>query len=317
MGKLRFVATGKALPKKMVTNDDLSKIVDTSDEWIETRTGIKKRYFCDEESCNSLAAEAAKQAVERAVKSDSEFCIEKIDLIIVATTTADYAFPSTACMVGKALGLKGNVMAYDLSAACSGFMYALQNAKALLSESDNKYALVIGSEKMSKILDCSDRTTCVLFGDGAAASLVKYEEKGISYIRSYSDGNDEDLICGGVGSKNSFLEMKGQSVFKFAVRVIKQSVDEVLEKSGLDMSDIDYVVCHQANARIIDFVRKNYKEHEDKFYQNVGEYANTSAASIGLALDDLFVSGKLSAGMKIICVGFGAGLTWSAGVFEI
>ena len=236
----------------------------------------------------------------------------------MATTSADYAFPSTACMVGKALNLKGNVMAYDLSAACSGFIYGLQNAKALLSEIDNKYALVIGSEKMSKLLDFTDRSTCVLFGDGAAAALVKLEDReGISYIRSYSDGNDEDLICGGIASKNSLLKMKGQSVFKFAVRAIKQSVDEVLDRAGLDMGDIDYVICHQANARIIDFVKKNYEGHEDKFYQNVADYANTSAASVGLALDDLFESGDIKSGMKIVLVGFGAGLTWSAGVFEI
>lgn len=318
MGRLKFVATGKALPKKMVTNEDISKIVDTSDEWIATRTGIKKRYYCEEESCNSMAVEAAKVAVKRGLERDSKFSPQKIGIIIVATTSGDYAFPSTACMVGKALGLKGNVMAYDLSAACSGFMYALQNAKALLNEMKDKYALVIGSEEMSKILDFSDRSTCVLFGDGAAAALVKLEDKeGISCIRSYSDGNDEDLVCGGVGSKDSFLKMKGQSVFKFAVKVIKQSIDEVLCQAGLDMSDIDYVVCHQANARIIEFVKRNYEGQEDRFYQNVGEYANTSAASIGLAIDDLFESGKLKAGMKIVCVGFGAGMTWSAGVFEI
>lgn len=318
MGILRFVATGKALPEKMVTNEELSKTVDTSDEWITERTGIKKRYFCKEESCGSLAVAAAKEAVKRGLERDSEFSLDKIGLIIVATTTSDYAFPSTACMVGKFLGVKGNVMAYDLSAACSGFMYALQNAKAQLSEFDKKYALVIGSEEMSKLLDFNDRSTCVLFGDGAAAALVKLEDKeGISHICSYSDGNAEDLICGGIAAKDSFLKMKGQSVFKFAVRVIKQSVDEVLEKTGLDMNDIDYVVCHQANARIIDFVKKNYKGNEDKFYQNVAEYANTSAASIGLALDDLFESGKLKKGMKIVCVGFGAGLTWGVGVFEI
>ena len=318
MGVLRFVSTGKALPKKMVTNEDISKIVDTSDEWIRTRTGIEKRYYCEDESCTDLAIEAAKSAVKRGLERDSEFSTDKIGLIIVATTSADYAFPSTACMVGKALNLKGNVMAYDLSAACSGFIYGLQNAKALLSEIDNKYALVIGSEKISKLLDFTDRSTCVLFGDGAAAALVKLEDReGVSYIRSYSDGNDEDLICGGIASKDSFLKMKGQSVFKFAVRAIKQSVDEVLDRAGLDMGDIDYVICHQANARIIDFVKKNYEGHEDKFYQNVADYANTSAASVGLALDDLFESGDIKRGMKIVLVGFGAGLTWSAGVFEI
>ena len=313
MGVLRFVSTGKALPKRKVTNEDISKIVDTSDEWIRTRTGIEKRYYCEAESCTDLAIEAAKTAVQRGLERDSEFSIEKIGLIIVATTSADYAFPSTACMVGKALNLKGNVMAYDLSAACSGFIYGLQSAKALLNEIDNKYALVIGSEKMSKLLDFTDRSTCVLFGDGAAAALVKLEDReGVSYIRSYSDGNDEDLICGGIASK-----MKGQSVFKFAVRAIKQSVDEVLDRAGLDMGDIDYVICHQANARIIDFVKKNYEGHEDKFYQNVADYANTSAASVGLALDDLIESGDIKRGMKIVLVGFGAGLTWSAGVFEI
>ncbi len=317
MSLFQIVATGRALPASKVTNEDMAKLVETSDEWIKTRTGISERYFCKEESCCSLAIKAAGEAVVRGFERDAFFCKSDIGLVIAATSTSDYVFPSTACVVAKSLELGTDVMSFDINAACSGFMYALRTAKALLENMDKKYALVVGSEQMSKLLDFTDRNTCVLFGDGSGAALVKLdrEKDGICYINSFSEGNNEDLLCEGIGAKDNYLKMKGQSVFKFAVRVIKQSIDDVLEKTGLSINDIDYVVCHQANARIIDHVKKQYEGGEHKFFQNVEKYANTSAASIGIALDELFVSGSIREGMKIICVGFGAGLTWSAGVF--
>lgn len=309
MQGIKIVATGRALPQKVVTNDDLSRLVDTSDEWISTRTGIRQRYFCEEETCQSLAILAAKRAVEKA-----EIDKKQIGLVIVATATGDYVFPSVACMVQNALGLETEVLAFDLSAACSGFLYGLGVCRSVLSGQDKKYALLIGSEQMSRILDMEDRSTCVLFGDGAAAAVLTLEENEF-YQKAWSDGNDEVLSCRGVGYKNQHLLMEGSKVFKFAVKAIAQGIDEILEKAGKTIKDIDYVVCHQANERIIDHVSRKYKGVT--FYKNMDRYANTSAASIPIALDEMYEKGMLKSGMKIILVGFGAGFTWSSALLTI
>ena len=309
MQGIKIVATGRALPQKVVTNDDLSRLVDTSDEWISTRTGIEQRYFCEEETCQSLAILAAKRAVEKA-----EIDKKQIGLVIVATATGDHVFPSVACMVQNTLGLETEVMAFDLSAACSGFLYGLGVCRSVLSDQDKKYALLIGSEQMSRILDMEDRSTCVLFGDGAAAAVLTLEENEF-YQKAWSDGNDEALSCKGVGYKNQHLLMEGSKVFKFAVKAIAQGIDEILEKAGKNMEDIDYVVCHQANERIIDHVSRKYEGV--KFYKNMDRYANTSAASIPIALDEMYEKGMLKEGMQIICVGFGAGFTWSSALLTI
>ena len=309
MQGIKIVATGRALPQKVVTNDDLSRLVDTSDEWISTRTGIRQRYFCEEETCQSLAILAAKRAVEKA-----EIDKKQIGLVIVATATGDHVFPSVACMVQNALGLETEVLAFDLSAACSGFLYGLGVCRSVLSGQDKKYALLIGSEQMSRILDMEDRSTCVLFGDGAAAAVLTLEENEF-YQKAWSDGNDEVLSCKGVGYKNQHLLMEGSKVFKFAVKAIAQGIDEILEKAGKTMEDIDYVVCHQANERIIDHVSRKYEGV--KFYKNMDRYANTSAASIPIALDEMYEKGMLKEGMQIICVGFGAGFTWSSALLTI
>ena len=309
MQGIKIVATGRALPQKVVTNDDLSRLVDTSDEWISTRTGIRQRYFCEEETCQSLAILAAKRAVEKA-----EIDKKQIGLVIVATATGDYVFPSVACMVQNALGLETEVIAFDLSAACSGFLYGLGVCRSVLSGQDKKYALLIGSEQMSRILDMEDRSTCVLFGDGAAAAVLTLEENEF-YQKAWSDGNDEVLSCKGVGYKNQHLLMEGSKVFKFAVKAIAQGIDEILEKAGKTIKDIDYVVCHQANERIIDHVSRKYKGIT--FYKNMDRYANTSAASIPIALDEMYEKGMLKSGMKIILVGFGAGFTWSSALLTI
>ena len=309
MQGIKIVATGRALPQKVVTNDDLSRLVDTSDEWISTRTGIRQRYFCEEETCQSLAILAAKRAVEKA-----EIDKKQIGLVIVATATGDYVFPSVACMVQNALGLETEVLAFDLSAACSGFLYGLGVCRSVLSGQDKKYALLIGSEQMSRILDMEDRSTCVLFGDGAAAAVLTLEENEF-YQKAWSDGNDEVLSCKGVGYKNQHLLMEGSKVFKFAVKAIAQGIDEILEKAEKTIKDIDYVVCHQANERIIDHVSRKYKGVT--FYKNMDRYANTSAASIPIALDEMYEKGMLKEGMQIICVGFGAGFTWSSALLTI
>lgn len=311
MQGIRIVATGRALPVRAVTNDELSKTVDTSDEWIRTRTGIRQRYICERESCRSLAVEAAKKAVAKAGISPNE-----IGAVVVATTTSDYAFPSTACMVQKELGLGEEVMAFDMNAACSGFLYGLHICRGLLFTGKKKYALLIGSEQMSRITDYTDRSTCVLFGDGAGAAILE-KSGGLFFHRAWSKGNDEALSCRGTGFSDAYIKMDGSSVFRFAVKVIPEGIDAVLSDAGLTIEDIDYVVCHQANERIIDHVSRKYNAGKEKFYVNIGRYANTSAASIPIALDEMAEKELLKKGMKIICVGFGAGFTWSSALIGI
>lgn len=311
MKGIQIVSTGHALPKHQVTNQDLSQIVDTNDEWITTRTGIQSRYKCEEESCVSLAIEAAKQAIEK-----GNIPLDEIGAVLVATSTPDYAFPSAACMVQKGLGLPEEVISFDISAACTGFLYGLKIAQGMIYTISKKYILVVGSEQLSRIIDYSDRSTCILFGDGAGAAVVTAASK--QYVqKSWTRGNQEVLWSYGIGAERNFIRMKGNDVFKFAVGALQQGIDEVLEASNLTMDDIDYVVCHQANLRIIGHVQKKYKGYEDKFYINIQKYGNTSAASIPIALDEMNEAGMLKEGQRIICVGFGAGLTWSGALIEL
>ncbi len=311
MKGLDIVAMGAALPKKIVTNDDLSKIVDTSDEWIKSRTGICKRYMCEDETCTSLAIEAAKKAIE-----DGNIDINEIGIVIVATSTGEYSFPATACLVSKELGIGKDVMAFDISAACSGFLYGIKLCRNLLLDSKKKYALLIGSEHMTRLVDFEDRSTCVLFGDGAGAAVVELSDSMFLH-NSWTDGDSETLICKGNGYENGKIYMDGPEVFKFAVKVIKQGIDTILEQASLSIDDIGYVVCHQANERIIDHISKKYKQSEGKFYKNIANYANTSAASIPIALEDMKRKGLLKRGIKIILVGFGAGFTWSSALITV
>ncbi|MDO5339808.1 MAG: beta-ketoacyl-ACP synthase III [Eubacteriales bacterium] len=310
MKGIQIVSTGKALPEEIITNDDLSRIVDTSDEWITTRTGIKKRYRCRQENTTSLAVNAARNAVKQA-----DINTDDIGAVIVATSTAENAFPSTAAIVQKELGLSENVLAFDLSSACTGFLHALNVGHALLNSTDYKYILLIGSEQMSKIIDYTDRSTCVLFGDGAGAVLIKADDNMYEQI-NYTRGNEDVLVCKGLGAQDAYVQMNGNAVFRFAVDVLKQGIDEILKKSDMTIADIDYIVCHQANERIINHVKKKYPGHEDKFYVNIAEYGNTSAASIPIALDELAEKGCLNKGRKLILAGFGAGLSWSCALIE-
>lgn len=311
MSGIKILSTGYYAPAKVLDNFDFEKIVETSDEWIVSRTGIKKRHFADGESCVDLGYQAALKAVEKIDKS-------KIGLIICATMTPDYFTPSTACLIQERLGLNDQeVMCFDLSAACSGFVYSLTVAQSLLQNLDDKYALIIGCEELSKIIDFKDRNTCVLFGDGAGA-IVACKGEGIFASYSNSAGNLEALKAQAIGKDGSdhYLTMAGQEVFKFAIKVIPESINAILNKTNLTLDDIDYVVCHQANYRIIRNVYKKMKSSEDKFYMNLQEYGNTSAASIPLALGEMDEKGMLKPGDKIICVGFGGGLTWGATLIE-
>lgn len=316
MQGIKIIATGRALPAYILTNDKLSETVDTSDEWIVTRTGIKQRHICKgEENCATLAIEAAKKAVSKAV-AEAGIKTEEIGVVIVATSSAEYAFPSTACLVQKALGLSEETMSFDLTAACSGFLYGLNTCRGLLMTTGKKYALLVGSEQLSRITDFTDRSSCILFGDGSGAAVLELCDEQFVH-RAWSDGNKELLWCKGAGYDGAKLTMDGKEVFKFAVKVLKQGVDTVLEEAGLTIDDVDYIVCHQANRRIIEHVMKKYPEAEDKFYINIQDYANTSAASIPIALDEMFEKQLLKKGMKVVMVGFGAGLTWSSALMTI
>lgn len=311
MKGIRLIAMGRALPKQRVDNHRMSEMVETNDEWIQTRTGIKNRYICEEESCVSLAIEAGRQALER-----SQINPNRIGAVIVATATSDYVFPSAACMVAKGLMLHQDIMSFDLSAACTGFLYGLEMSRGYLATHEDKYVLLIGAEQLSRIVDYTDRSTCILFGDGAGAAILAASDREYFQVHG-TDTNDTALYCNGPGKKEQFIHMKGNDVFRFAVTTLKKTIDQVLEGQGITLDDVDHVVCHQANARIIDHVKKKYKGYEDKFVINIEKYGNTSAASIPIVLSELYDSGKLEPGTRILSVGFGAGLTWSGVYFTV
>ena len=302
MNGIEIVSTGYAKIEKTLDNQQLEKMVETSNEWIVSRTGILKRHLSDKSSA-FLAIKAAKEATKNQDLS-------QLALIIVATMTPENNTPSNACLVQQALGLNHQQMiCFDINAACSGYVYALKVAQSLLQ--DNQYGLVIGSEQLSSIVDYQDRNTCILFGDGAAATLIKKSNK-LFYSYLDSAGNEDVLYA----KRNGYLKMKGQDVFKFAIKAIPLSMDQVLNQAKMSLDDIDYVICHQANERIIKHVYKKYQCSNKKFYMNLQEYGNTSAASIPLALAKMNEEGLLQKGMKIILVGFGGGLTWGAILME-
>lgn len=314
------LGTGSYLPKNIVTNDDLAQYMDTSDEWISSRTGIRFRHISDGESTMELAYQAAKNALE-----NSKVLAEEIDLLIVATITSDCATPSTACLLQDKLGAV-NAVCFDINAACSGFLYALNTAHMYILGNVAKKALIVGAEVLSEIMDWRDRSTCVLFGDGAGAAVLGIGEHGIKGCVMGSDGSrGKALICSGRPLKNLFtkqeavfpyVHMDGQAVFRFAVRQVPECIEALLEKADVSIEDIKYFVLHQANIRIIQSVAKRLQVDIEKFPMNLSECGNTSAASIPILLADLDRSGKLQCGDNIILSGFGGGLTWGAVLIE-
>ena len=316
----RIIGTGSAVPEQIVTNEDLSKIVETSDEWISSRSGIKERRVAKEETTTSLAILAGKRALENA-----GIASEEIEVIIVATCTPDYFFPNTACQVQEAIGAK-HAVAFDLSAACSGFLFALSTVQAYIKGGIYQKALIIGAETMSKMIDWSDRSTCVLFGDGAGAAVVSAEETGVLELVQKSNGAGKGVLsCKARETRNllnhesetkEYLYMEGQPVFKFAVKTVPECVEEVLKKAEVKKEEIRYYILHQANSRIIQSVAKRLKEPEEKFPMNLCLYGNTSAASIPILLDEMNRNGMLNRGDKLVLSGFGAGLTWGAVLLE-
>lgn len=324
MIRTKIVATGSCVPEQIVSNDDLAKIVDTSDEWISQRTGIRQRRISSGENTSALAIGTARMLLERAQVEAKD-----IDLVIVASVTPDYGTPTLACMVQKELGME-NAVAFDLSAACSGFMVALSVADKYIRTGIYRNAIVIGAETLSKIIDWTDRSTCVLFGDGAGGAYVEAsEEKGILEEELGSKGELWDILTEGYTSPANafndleakiepeyFIHMDGRAVFKFATKMVVKSVANVLEKAGISSEEITYVVPHQANARIIDVVSAKLGIPREKFYMNMERYGNTSSASIPLALDELNSKGLIRSGDKVILTGFGGGMTWGTMLIE-
>ena len=312
MKGLKIVATGRCIPSKVVTNEDMSRIVETSDEWIRTRTGIETRHFCQgEESASSLAVEAARIALERAGISP-----EELGACVGCTVSADSAAPTVACAIQRDLGLPQGIPYFDLNAGCSGFLYGLHVTRGLLLQRGTPYALLVGAASLSRISNFQDRGTCILFGDGAGAVVVRLEEDAPYAHDLGAEGGSDVIYIGGFGSDEAYIHMEGQKTFRFAVEKVPQCVHRLLEESGLSLEDIDWFVLHQANKRIIDRVAKRLGAPEEKFFENIQHYGNTSAASIPIALDEMVEKGLLKKGQKIVCVGFGAGLTWGGALLE-
>ena len=311
MNGLKLLGTGYALPTRVLDNDAMTAYVETSDEWITTRTGIRQRHFCGEgESTTTLAIEAARKALD-----DSGLDKSEIGCVIVATSSGEYVMPNTACLVHKALALREDIPVFDLGAACAGFLYAVDVARAMLLAHGGRAALVIGAEQMSQLLDMADRNTCVLFGDAAGAAVFALDEDA-EY--AYVCGTRGDMAIQVGGPRRTLpMTMEGQNVFRFAVSTIPATVEELLEKTGKTLDEVDWVVCHQANQRIIDASVRRLGVPAEKFYKNLDRYANTSAASIPLALAEMKESGKLTSGQRVILVGFGGGLTWAGVMLRV
>lgn len=321
MKTIQLSGCGYAVAEHCISNDDLSKVVDTSDEWITSRTGIRTRYISEKENTSELGYRAALKAIE-----DANIQKEEIDLIIVATMTPDHFTPSTACLIQEKLGLNGqHVMAFDLNAACSGFLYAMHVATSMLGQ--YRCALVIGAETLSKVVDWSDRNTCVLFGDGAGAAVLKEDryKKVTFFAQSIGDakgilkaqGITMNAPLTNTNKEYGYLQMDGAEVFRFAIKAMADGIHQVLKQANQSLEEIDLIIPHQANLRIIKSVAKRMKLEEDKFYVNLDRFGNTSAASVAIALAQAKEEGKLQSGMKIVLVGFGAGFTYAASYLEI
>ena len=316
----RIVGTGAYVPEQIATNDDLARIVETNDEWIRSRTGIGERRIATTETNSYMAAQAAKQALDQA-----GIAPEDVDLILLATSSPDYCFPNGACEIQEQIGAV-NAAGYDISAACTGFVFALNTAHAFIQAGIYRTALVVGADVLSKLLDWTDRGTCVLFGDGAGAVVVQAADRGVIGVKMHSDGTKGGVLTCGARTNGNFLlgkkpelgymTMDGQEVFKFAVKKVPEIIKELLEENRTSLEEIRYFVLHQANYRIIESVAKRLKADISKFPANMERYGNTSGGSIPLLLDEMNRKGMLAPGDKIVLSGFGAGLTWGATLVE-
>ena len=318
----RIAGTGSALPRRVVTNDELAQRVDTSDEWIATRTGIRQRYVAGEgETTVSLGHEAALKAMQAAGIEAGE-----IDLVVMGTTTPNLIFPSSACLLQAELGIAG-CPAFDVNAACSGFIYALAVADKFIRSGDARCALVVGSETLTRMVDWNDRSTCVLFGDGAGAVVLKADaETGILSTHLHADGSKKELLWNPVGVSEGFrldeenagvrVLMTGNDVFKHAVKALDAVVEETLQANGLDRHDIDWLIPHQANLRIIEATAKRLDMPMDRVIVTVDRHGNTSSGSVPLALDEAVRSGKVQRGQLLLLEAFGGGFTWGSALLR-
>jgi 3-oxoacyl-[acyl-carrier-protein] synthase-3 len=318
----RIAGTGSYLPERVVTNDELSKIVDTSDEWIAARTGIReRRIVADGETTGDLAYHASVRALEAAGVEASE-----LDLIVLGTTTPDLVFPSTACLLQHRLGANG-CAAFDVNAACSGFVYALTVADKFIASGAAKTVLVVGAETLTRMVDWTERTTCVLFGDGAGAVVLKADtETGILSTHLHADGGKKELLWSPVGVSTGFKEheknagvrinMAGSDVFKYAVKALDSVVEETLEANGLDRHDIDWLIPHQANLRIIEATAKRLDMPMERVIVTVDKHGNTSSGSVPLALDEAVRSGRVQRGQLVLLEAFGGGFTWGSALLR-
>ena len=315
----RIVGTGSYLPERIVTNAEFAARLDTSDAWIRERTGIERRHIAEKSQASSdLALEASKNALRAAGVS-----ADQLDLIVVATSTPDYVFPSTACLLQAKLGTKGSA-AFDVQAVCSGFVYGLATADSFIKSKMAKCALVVGAEVFSRILDWNDRGTCVLFGDGAGAVVLAASDRpGIHASVLRADGSQAGLlsvpgnVCGGQIIGSPFLQMNGQGVFKFAVRVLEESARETVAAAGMQLSDIDWLIPHQANVRILEATARKLDLPREKVVVTVDHHGNTSAASVPLALDEYVRAGKIRPGQRLLLQGVGGGFTWGSSLVTL
>lgn len=314
--------TGAYVPEKVITNDEIAKLVDTSDEWIFERSGIRRRHISENESASDMAVKSAKMALENA-----NISAEEIDLVIVTTITPDMMFPSTACLLQAKLGIRNNIPCFDLEAACTGFIYGMEVATSMMQSGKYKNALVVSSERLSTIINWQDRSTCFLFGDGSGAAVLSYsDEEGVGIIGNVlgADGANTAVLklpAGGsllptseqtVADKLHYLQMDGKEIFKNAVKIMQEKALDVLELCDVKPEQISLLIPHQANIRIIDSVVKRLKISKDEVYVNIEEYGNTSSASIPIALHEALQEGRIKSGDYVLLVAFGAGLTWGA-----
>ncbi len=318
MRRARIAGTGSYVPEKVVTNHDLEQMVDTSDEWITTRTGIKERRIAGGETAADMAVESAERAIKSAGLEPGA-----VDLVIVGTVTPDLVFPSTACLVQNRLGLRSGIPAFDVSAACSGFLYALNVADKYIKSGASTNALVIGVDLFSRIVDWTDRSTCVLFGDGAGAVVLRASngQSGLLSSHIHSDGSYWQVLYtpGALGrdgckkdGKGPCVVMKGNETFKIAIRTMEEAVKEVMDTNGLAPSDISLFIPHQANMRIIKALREKLGIPDDRVFSNIERYGNTSAGSIPIALDEAVRGGLVKSGDIIVFASFGGGLVWAS-----
>jgi len=310
---IKIIGFGKSVPERQVTNEDFTKFMDTSDEWIVSHTGISERRFCREETHTSLCAQAASRAL-----ADSGLKASDIGVCLVATVSGEYISPSAACLTQKALGLSADTVCFDVNSGCTGFITALHTAYCLLMASEKNHALVIGCEILSKLINFDDRGTAILFGDGAGAVVVEYNKQFTSYYDSLGVRGESDVlnITGVKKGQPSYVTMKGTAVYKFAVETVPKCLDAVLDKAKIKIADVDVFAFHQANARIIDAVAKRKKIPEEKIFKNIHKYGNTSAASVPIVLEEMYTSGMIKHGSRIMMLGFGAGLTWGGALIE-